>query len=229
MDTRRASRLIATVAERLPKKILSQLVDRLVTLDEHSSFSERMAVSYTTSQGDAREMVADLIRCWNNEEPALPPRSLALALQSASDVDEHHRNREDVQLIWTGPDVSNLPFRRTEQALLELVESAQKSLLIVAFAAYKIPQLVEAMNAVANAGVNVVCVFESHDASGGKVSFSPVKQLGWHLRYETMYGLWLSGRRTRLGATAAFMRSVQLSTAICFFCPAPILRSSHSI
>jgi cardiolipin synthase len=74
--------------------------------------------------------------------------------------------------------VSNLPFRRTEQALLELVESAKRSLLIIAFAAYKIPELVEAINAVASAGVNVVCVFESHDASGGKVSFSPVKQLG---------------------------------------------------
>jgi hypothetical protein len=142
MDTRRASQLIATVAERLPKEMLSQLVDRLATLDEHSSFSERMAVSYTTSQGDAREMVADLIRCWNDEEPTLRPRSLALALQPASAVDEQHRNREEVQLIWTGPDVSDLPFRRTEQALLEIVESAKKSLLIVAFAAYKIPELV---------------------------------------------------------------------------------------
>lgn len=178
METHRAAQLVATVAERLPKAILSQLVDRLATLDEHSSFSERMAVSYTTSQGDARELVADLIRCWNEEEPDLPPKSLALALQSASEVDEHHRNREEVQLIWTGPDVSNLPFRRTEQALLELVESAKKSMLIVAFAAYKIPELVEAINAAAGAGVNVVCVFESHDASGGKVSFSPVKQLG---------------------------------------------------
>jgi phosphatidylserine/phosphatidylglycerophosphate/cardiolipin synthase-like enzyme len=74
--------------------------------------------------------------------------------------------------------VSNLPFRRTEQALLELVESAKKSLLIVAFAAYKIPELVEAINSRASLGIDVVCVFESQDASGGKVSFSPDKQLG---------------------------------------------------
>jgi phosphatidylserine/phosphatidylglycerophosphate/cardiolipin synthase-like enzyme len=137
-----------------------------------------MAVSYTTSQGDAREIVADLIRCWNEEEPALPPRALALALQSASEVDEHHRAGEETRLIWTGPDVSNLPFRRTEQALLELVESSKKSLLIVAFAAYKIPELVAAINSRASLGVDVVCVFESQGASGGKVSFSPLKQLG---------------------------------------------------
>jgi len=178
MEAHEAAQLVATIAERLPKAILSQLVDRLATLDELSSFSERMAVSYVTSQGDARQMVAELIRCWNNERPELSPRSLAFALQSASEVDEHHRNREEVQLIWTGPDVGNLPFRRTEQALLELVESAKKSLLVVAFAAYKVPELVMAINSAANAGVNVVCVFESQDVSGGKVSFSPVKHLG---------------------------------------------------
>jgi len=178
MDTHRAAQLVAIVAEKLPKAMLSQLVDRVAALDEQSSFAERMAVSYTASQGDPRGVVADLIRCWNEEEPALPPRSMALALQSASEVDEHHRHREEVQLIWTGPDVSSLPFRRTEQALLELVESTKRSLLIVAFAAYKIPELVEAINTVASVGANVVCVFESHDASGGKISFSPVKQLG---------------------------------------------------
>jgi phosphatidylserine/phosphatidylglycerophosphate/cardiolipin synthase-like enzyme len=59
-----------------------------------------------------------------------------------------------------------------------LVLSAKKSLLMVAFAAYKIPELVKSINAAASAGVNVVCVFESQDASGGKVSFSPVRQLG---------------------------------------------------
>lgn len=177
METHRAAQLVATVAERLPKEMLSLLVQRLTTLDEHSTMSERMAVSYEASQGDARDLVAALIRCWNEEEPSLPPRSFALALQSASEVDEHHRTAEETQLIWTGPDVSNLPFRRTEQALLELVESSKKSLLIVAFAAYKIPELVDAINSRAGFGIDVACVFESQDASGGKVSFSPFKQL----------------------------------------------------
>ena len=119
METRRTAQLVATVAERLPKEVISLLVERLSALDEHSSSSERMAVIHTTPQGDARETVANLILCWNEEEPALPPRSVALALESASAVDEYHRTGEEVQLIWTGPDVSNLPFRRTEQALLE--------------------------------------------------------------------------------------------------------------
>src|SRR5438552_6932788 len=156
--------------------MVQQLIERLGKVDEKSSLSERMAVCYTAAQGDSREAIAELIRSWNDEEPRLPPRSLALALQSASEVDEHHRKGEEVQLIWTGPDVTELPF--TEQALLELITSAKKSLLVVAFAAYKIPELVEAINTAAASGVDVACVFESSDASGGKVSFSPVKQLG---------------------------------------------------
>lgn len=137
--------LVATVAERLPKEMLSLLVEGLATRDEHSNPSERIAVSYTIPQGNAREMVADLIRCWNEEEPALSPRSLALALQSACEVDEHHRTGEEARLIWTGPDASSLPY---------------------------------AINSRASSGIDVMCVFESQDASGGKVSFSPVKQLG---------------------------------------------------
>src|ERR1700751_4138787 len=105
MEAQEAAQLVATVAEKLPRAMLSQLIDRLESLDEHSSFSERMGVSYATSQGDAREVVAKMIRCWNDEHPELSPRSLAFALQSASEVDERHRNREEVHLIWTGPDV----------------------------------------------------------------------------------------------------------------------------
>src|SRR6267143_1229120 len=97
MERRRAARLVATVAERLPKEMLALLVQRLTALDENSTLSERIAVSYEASQGDAREMVADLIRCWNEEEPSLPPRSLALALESASEVDEHHRTGEETR------------------------------------------------------------------------------------------------------------------------------------
>jgi cardiolipin synthase len=178
MEAQKTTQLVATIAESLPKAMLSQIIHGFAALDEHSSFSERVAVSYTASQGDAREMVTQLIRCWNEEQPELSPRSLAFALQSASEVDEHHRNREDVQLIWSGPDVSGLPFRRTEQALLELIESAKSSLLIVAFAAYKIPKLVAAINSSAISGVDVACVFESPDASGRKVSFSPFEKLG---------------------------------------------------
>jgi phosphatidylserine/phosphatidylglycerophosphate/cardiolipin synthase-like enzyme len=178
MEADEAPRLVAKVAERLPREMLSQIVDRLRTMDEHSSFSERMGLSYATSQGDSRETVAELIRCWNEQRPELSPSSLAFALQAASEVDEHHRSREEVQVIWTGPDLSGLPFRRTEQALLELVTSARQSLLIVAFAAYKIPELVKAINTSATSGVEVICVFESPEASEGKICFSATKQLG---------------------------------------------------
>jgi phosphatidylserine/phosphatidylglycerophosphate/cardiolipin synthase-like enzyme len=178
VEPHRTAQLIAKVAEKLPKPMVQQLIERLGKIDEKSSLSERMAVCYTAAQGDSRDAVAELIRCWNDEEPRLPPRSLALALQSASEVDEHHRKQEEVQLIWTGPDVSGLPFRRTEQALLELITSAKRSLLIAAFAAYKIPELVEAINTSAASGVDVVFVLESSVASGGKLSFSSVKGLG---------------------------------------------------
>jgi phosphatidylserine/phosphatidylglycerophosphate/cardiolipin synthase-like enzyme len=178
MRAKQLAGLVAEIAQRLPRGILSNVAKALSNLDEHSILGERMAIGYAMPQGDVREMLAGLIRCWEEEEPTLPPRSLALALESAAEVDECHRDREQVQLIWTGPEVSGLPYRRTEQALLELVQAAEGSLLIVAFAAYKIPALVDEINARASSGLDVVCVLESSEASAGKVSFSPHRHLG---------------------------------------------------
>jgi phosphatidylserine/phosphatidylglycerophosphate/cardiolipin synthase-like enzyme len=49
---------------------------------------------------------------------------------------------------------------------------------IVAFAAYRIPKLIQAINSCATSGVDVMCVFESQDASSGKVAVPSPKQLG---------------------------------------------------
>lgn len=178
MEAEQIAELVAMVAETLPKTMLHQIVGSLEKLGAQSNFNQRMAISKLTSPGDAREIVARLIRRWNEQCPELPPRSLAVALQAASHVDDYHRNRGEVQLVWTGPDLGGLPFRRTAQALLELIESARKSLLLVAFAAYKVPEIIRAINTAADNGISVACVLESEEESGGRVSFSPSKHLG---------------------------------------------------
>src|SRR5262249_45099101 len=40
------------------------------------------------------------------------------------------------------------------------------------------PELVEAINASARSGVDVICVFESAEVSAGKIAFSPAERLG---------------------------------------------------
>lgn len=70
---------------------------------------------------------------------------LAAILATASYCEK--RNRENsAQLVWTGPEPDGTALRRTGQAILELINDADKELTIISFAVYRIPQIVMALN-----------------------------------------------------------------------------------
>jgi phosphatidylserine/phosphatidylglycerophosphate/cardiolipin synthase-like enzyme len=51
--------------------------------------------------------------------------------------------------------------RRTEQVLLDLIEHAERSLILVTYSAYKVPRLVSALRAALDRGVSVTLILES--------------------------------------------------------------------
>ena len=61
------------------------------------------------------------------EAPEVSPQSVALALLAAANVEETHRCNEAIDLVWTGPDSHVIPLRRTDQALLQLINEATTS------------------------------------------------------------------------------------------------------
>ena len=44
-----------------------------------------------------------------------------------------------VEIVWTGPRSENVRFRHTEQAILQVLNSAQSRILLVSYAVYAIP------------------------------------------------------------------------------------------
>ena len=84
-------------------------------------------------------MVAFLDR-WRSEAGGVLPQSVAAALLAASEAEQGHREGQSVELAWTGPDVGVVPLRRTEQAILQVIESATQRLLVVSYAVYNIPR-----------------------------------------------------------------------------------------
>jgi hypothetical protein len=66
-----------------------------------------------------------------NASPATPPQAIALALLSAAYAERTHREEQSVELVWTGPDAEVVPFRRTEPAILQVLDSAQKRITLV--------------------------------------------------------------------------------------------------
>jgi phosphatidylserine/phosphatidylglycerophosphate/cardiolipin synthase-like enzyme len=115
---------------------------------------------------------------WRRDAADLPPAVVAVALQTAALSEQQHRDAQTVELVWTGPDVAQNPFRRTEQAILQLLDSAQKRITLVSFAVYNIPNIATALVKAARRGVILTVIVETPEKLGGENEYSTLRALG---------------------------------------------------
>jgi phosphatidylserine/phosphatidylglycerophosphate/cardiolipin synthase-like enzyme len=126
-----------------------------------------------------RAVLNALLAEWGREvattSPA--PQLVSVALRSALHTKAAMDGARQVELAWTGP-ASGMTFRRTDQALLQVIQEARHDLLLVTFAAYRVPLLQDAIRQAIGRGVQVSFLGESAHESGGKVSFDAAQALG---------------------------------------------------
>jgi phosphatidylserine/phosphatidylglycerophosphate/cardiolipin synthase-like enzyme len=169
-DDRRLVSVVGEVAEQLSHGALNALVAALrknggsVTLEE------------AVPNPHYRDAVRDLREAWARQ-PEVDSGALALALECAGERQQAVQRRR-LSIVWTGPPTEAVPVRRTDQALLELVKAAERRLIVVSFAVYKVPAVAEALIAAASRGVSVAVVLESEAESGGKVNYEMAEALG---------------------------------------------------
>ena len=114
------------------------------------------------------EIVGDLLKAWRS----LPECSgSALALGFTVAFAERSRERESIEIVWTGPASEIIAARQTSAVLFELVGQATKDITLFSFAAYHIAGLASALQAATRRGVRVRLILETHADSGGKLSF----------------------------------------------------------
>lgn len=123
------------------------------------------AVPTSVGHAHARHIAA----AWE-ATPATPGPELAAALRAAAAVAERIRAAQAIDVAWTGPDTPEAPVRSTSEVLLEVIGSAQQTLIVVAFAAYKVAAVGDALAKAAAAGVDVRMVLETVADSGGKLT-----------------------------------------------------------
>jgi phosphatidylserine/phosphatidylglycerophosphate/cardiolipin synthase-like enzyme len=100
------------------------------------------------------------------------------ALLTASEAEKGHLDGQSAELVWTGPEVGVVPLRRTEQVILQVIESASERLLVVSYAVYNIPRIGEALVRAADRGVAIRIVIESPERIEGKKAYSTLAALG---------------------------------------------------
>ena len=152
-------------------------------------------MTQTIPQPERREQAWTLFTVWQKQTPTIPAQSIALALRAAAATAIHHRQNQRLDLVWTGPESGVIPLRRTDQALLELIEGAKARLHIVSFAVYKVDAVKEALVAAAQRGVRLNIYLETPDASEGKMAYDTIRALGSEVRKQAYLYTWPFDKR----------------------------------
>lgn len=123
----------------------------------------------------ASAVVEQLATAWQNTE--VGSDELALMLLAASHVYNKAASEQSTELVWTGPTTPFVSARRTEQALLQVINSAEQSLFITSFVAYDVSTIVKALNAACERGVNVIMLLESSQDHGGSINIDVIGKM----------------------------------------------------
>lgn len=155
----------------------------------------RVQVLSAIPQPALRDRLSRLLDRWQAEAPGVTAEGLGLALSAAAYTAEHFRQKQTLELVWTGPDSQVIPLRRTDQALLELINGAQRRLIIVSFAVYKATAIANDLVQAARRHVAVDVCLETPDASEGKVAYDMFSALGPDVRRNASFYVWPLDKR----------------------------------
>lgn len=154
------AQVVACVRE-MPQRTLDDLIATLRTATDWSPGLRAEAAMRDPSWSSLRR---EAIRGGSAPSRIADLLGLARAMESMGP------GRSTCEVAWTGPTPPLSPLRRTEQALLEVLNRARRELWLVSFAAYRIQSVVEALVAAVQRGCKVRLLLESPEESEGGLS-----------------------------------------------------------
>ncbi|RME01411.1 MAG: hypothetical protein D6816_12330 [Bacteroidetes bacterium] len=189
-----AGRIRELVAD-LPAELVASWASTLQKSGGWGWSKRKSALLNLTPQPDVRQRLAAFFTLWQTDFPDVSVESIALGMETAVATALHFRRHQQLELVWTGPDSQIIPLRRTDQALLQLIQDATSSLHIVSFAVYKVEKIAQAIVDAIERGVSVSIYLETPDASGGKMSLDTVQALGEAVASQARLYVWPKEKR----------------------------------
>ena len=169
------------LASRLEFNLALDLADRIYGLKSYPSGGAAIDLINVGHSKGSRRLIGNFFSSWKTEFSELSPQSVSTALNSAVYCEDQHRKSRIMELVWTGPDVNEMNFRRTDQATLEIINNSQKTLWIVSFAVYKIENIRNALLKAFDRGVKIKILLESAQDPEENSEYDNVKALGHEL------------------------------------------------
>jgi cardiolipin synthase len=144
-------------------------------LKETKKSNVQSALEGVVSSPAARRALTDLVQTWLATDAS--PHELALMLLATSHAHHKISGKQQIELVWTGPTTSFVSARRTEQVLLQVINSARETLFITSFVAYDISNVVTSINAAIERGVAVNMLLESSQSHGGSIEIDVIGKM----------------------------------------------------
>ena len=111
-------------------------------------------------------------------EGSLAPAAVGAALLTAAVSQQASRARQEVEVVWSGPHSEAVAFRRTEQAILQVLDSASQRITLVSYAVYAIPRIRESLVRAAKRGVRITVILETPDRMSGQGTYDTLRAMG---------------------------------------------------
>lgn len=188
---------IYRLAAHLPQELVERVAAALQSADDSDLRRLRLHLADAVPHPAARDRVSALIDAWMAFAPQASAESVAMALLTAAYAEADRRHQQTIELVWTGPDSQIIPLRRTDQALLQLIDESHRKLTIVSFAVYRVQAVSHALVRAAQRRVEMVICLETPDAGEGKVAFDTVKALGEDVRECARLYAWPLDKRSQ--------------------------------
>jgi phosphatidylserine/phosphatidylglycerophosphate/cardiolipin synthase-like enzyme len=172
-------RVIVEAATGLASTVPTSTVETVAAAILTSSASTlRSEIARRVPHHHHRDLALAFVDRWQTEAASIEADAVAIALQTAALSERAHRDSQTVELVWTGPNTGDAPFRRTEQAILQVLDAAQERITLVSFAVYRIPNVAAALVRAARRGVRLTVIVETPDRIEGEGEYSTLRALG---------------------------------------------------
>lgn len=126
-----------------------------------------------TSNADLLFLVAETVRL---ASATMSWEALSWVLRTNSIMQQRWLANHRIELLWAGPSPANqIPARRIDQALYDLIASAKREILLVTFAAARIGRLSDDLLKASRRGVRIRLILEFEETSEGQLSYDALK------------------------------------------------------
>lgn len=123
----------------------------------------------------AMGVLDQLVDAWRST--SVGADELASMLLAAGHMFSKSAAEQSSELVWTGPTTPFVSARRTEQALLQVINGADKTLFVTSFVAYDVSTIVKALNSAIDRGVSIFMLLELSQDHGGSISFDAIGKM----------------------------------------------------